>query len=108
MEIKISYSEESFDTAVKYLIKHNIYFKNKEEIERSILDNMKELASNRDRQFVSTGGYILIPDAVEESIDYDMNEVYIQIFVDPAIKSTANTIKDFFINVPAADYWKKI
>lgn len=91
MNIKIIYSKSQLDATVNFIIKNNKYlmsnknYNNKNLLSKKILSCMNDLASDSEINYISTLGFILIPEREYESMDCDENLCRIEIFVDPSV-----------------------
>lgn len=102
MEVTVSYQSSQLEAAVKFISKHNAAFKGKDTyIRKSIRDSIGEIARKfPDLQSLSTMGYIIIASSHEEGIDQDMNEVLIEIYVDPALALEIESVEEYFYFAP--------
>lgn len=91
MKVKITYSKTSFDDAVKFISKNNIFFSGKDKlIKKSLLSSINELVSKYpEYTSISTMGYLVDVQELElEDIDNDENIFYIGIWIDPSLYCT--------------------
>jgi len=110
MIIQISYSELQLEMAVKFICANNPYFFEKpDKVREDILREMRELATNRELDWSGSGGVLLVPDTIEESMEQDENVCYISIYVDPSVGHYPDDpeadAKDMTVSVSASDYW---
>lgn len=93
--MKVSYSKVQLNDAINFIAKNNSFFKDKErKIKESILKYIKEIASSKKMNHISTMGFILVPDFVYESIDSEEDMCHIDIYVDPSLKRINETYSE--------------
>ncbi len=86
MEVKVSYSKVQFKLAVDFIAKNNKFFIGKyEEIEKSLLENIKLLSSKPDQFSIGTMGFTLIAERLFEDLENDENACWVEILIDPAV-----------------------
>jgi hypothetical protein len=84
MEVKISYCKTQLEAAVKFIARNNEHFLGQKDFIRDeILKHMKKIAADPEQWWGGTMGYTLIGDRIDESIDFDQNEITFEILVDP-------------------------
>lgn len=84
MEVKISYSQPQLEAAVRFIARNNEHFRGqKDYIREEILKHMRRIAADPEQWWGGTMGYTLIGDRIDESIDFDQNEITFEILVDP-------------------------
>lgn len=84
MQVKLSYSKNQLEEAVKFIGDNNQFFIGQYDLIRStILKYMIDFAKNKDLSTIGSMGFFLTADFNEESVDYDENTLDIDIHVDP-------------------------
>lgn len=95
MKVKLIYSKPQLEAAVRFIARNNENFKGQKDfIRSSILDHMREIATNPEQWSGGTMGYMLLGDRVDEGIDSDVNSITFDIWVDPAISSLWDGVEE--------------
>jgi hypothetical protein len=88
MFVTVIYSKEQLEAAVNFIAKNNRAFKGKKDyIRKSINSSINELVAKfPDLNSISTMGYTIMGSAEAiEGIDHDVNELLVEIMVDPGL-----------------------
>ncbi len=95
METKVVYSQIQLKSAVKFISKYNYNFlKQDKYIEEQILSYMEDLAKDNNCSFISCMGFELRADRQLEDLDNTENVCYVEILVDPALKTFSSGYYD--------------
>ncbi len=94
MEVKLSYSKEQLDMAVKYIARSNEHFLGQTDyIRDEIIKHMKRIALDKEAFMSGTMGYMLISDKEFEGLDCDQTTCYIDIWVDPSLGNIRSEVE---------------
>jgi len=86
MEVKLTYSSQQLEDAVKFISRNNTHFLGQSDyIRDEILKHMREIARDPEAWSGGTMGYMLIGDRTDEGMDSDENTIHFDITVDPAL-----------------------
>lgn len=86
MQVTIMYSIPQLEAAIKFISKHNEYFKGQNDrIRESIIGTMKQIALDPEQIYGGTMGYTIIADKEFEGIDIERNFCFMEILVSPAL-----------------------
>lgn len=90
MEVRLEYSPVQLEAAVAFIAQNNVAMQGDTDyIRTSIRENMMEIVEEFPHLLsISTAGYMLVAQVLEEDLDEDENSVRIEILVDPAIGET--------------------
>ena len=102
MEVSWNYSKSQLDAAVRFISSNNKHFLDKDSIIRA---ELLECAKSLVRDFPNvnhraTMGFLVLADVTSiESIDEDINELFIEFWVDPALGTRNWDDSDYFSEV---------
>ena len=102
MKIKVSYSESQLEACIKFISANNETFRGKDEaIRQSLRRSIQNLIDGFPNSTMSgtMGYFVSVADIVEEGIEDDQNEMFLEFTVDPGVGKKNWTDDDYHSEV---------